>query len=77
MMTLHYKLLYSLLIVFRKIVWLASLSYSLEQGIIKLTQTNSLLQTLQNIQTKYNPKTTNVGIIAQGLLGKITKYRKQ
>ena len=44
---------------------------------MKLTQTNSVLQTLQNIQAKYDPKTSNVGIIAQGLLGKITKYRKQ
>ena len=77
MMQLHYKLLYSLLIVFRKIVCIIYLAYSLEQGIMKLTQTNSVLQTLQNIQTKYDPKTSNVGIIAQGLFGKITKYKEQ
>ena len=77
MMQLHYKLLYSLLIVFRKIVCIIYLAYSLEQGIMKLTQTNSVLQTLQNIQAKYDPKTSNVGIIAQGLFGKITKYKEQ
>ena len=44
---------------------------------MKLTQTNSVLQTLQNIQAKYDPKTSNVGIIAQGLFGKITKYKEQ